>query len=109
MGIFLAFALPLLGLSLAGARGVVPAPVGLLAIAGFFCCLAFAIILGYRSRRIAIEERQRGSATTMLVMMASMLGQEDDATLEKIAAKGGPAGDAASMLLQNRHSSKSEE
>jgi hypothetical protein len=38
----------------------------------------------------------------MLVMMASMLKEESDEVLERIAAQEGPAGDAASMTLQKR-------
>jgi hypothetical protein len=96
------FAFIFISLSLAGARGVLPREIGVLSIAGFFFCLVCAILLGYLSRKAAIQGRELTSATTMLVLMAGMLKDEDDATLEKIAAKGGPAGDAASMILQRR-------
>ena len=110
MWLFVILAILLLVLGLAGARGLIPETVGLVSVAGFFSCLLCAILLGYQSRQAALRDRQHHSASSMLVMMAGMLKEEDDETLERIAAKGGPAGDAASMLLQNRRSRvKSEE
>jgi hypothetical protein len=96
------FAFIFVSLSLAGARGVLSREIGVLSIAGFFFSLACAILLGYLSRKAAIQGRELASATTMLVLMAGMLKDEDDATLERIAARGGPAGNAASMILQRR-------
>jgi hypothetical protein len=92
----------LLVVALAGGLRIVPPTVGLISLVGFFFCVGCALLLGYQSRRVAMEDRQRGAAGTMLVLMAGMLKNEDDETLEKIAARGGPAGDAASMLLLNR-------
>jgi hypothetical protein len=76
--------------------------VGLLSLAGFFFCLVCLILLGYQSRKAALESRAGHAATSMLVMMASMLKEESDEVLERIAAQEGPAGDAASMILQKR-------
>jgi hypothetical protein len=42
----------------------------------------------------------------MLIIMAGMLKDESDETLQRIAEKGGPAGDAASMILQNRRETR---
>lgn len=102
MWFFVIFGLALIGLGLAGARGMVPPQVGILSLGGFFLCLVCAILLGYKSRQVVLENRSVNSATSMLVMMAGMLKEEEDATLERIAGKGGPAGEAASMILQNR-------
>lgn len=102
MWFFVLLGIGLLAMSLAGARQIVPPEVGLISLAGFFLCLVCAILLGYQSRKAAMEDRAGHAATSMLVMMASMLKEESEETLERIAAQGGPAGDAASMLLQKR-------
>jgi hypothetical protein len=38
----------------------------------------------------------------MIVVIAAQLGKQNDATLERVAAKGGPAGEAARMILKGR-------
>ena len=102
MWVLLVLGLPLLGLAIAGLNRRVGPAVGMLGIAGFFACILSALLFGLRARRVAMEYRARNATGDMLVMMAGMLNREDDATLERIAAKGGPAGDAAALLLQNR-------
>lgn len=92
-------------LALAGARRIVAPEIGLLGLGGFFSCLVCAILLGYQSRRSALSKRSAYADTSMLVMMAGMLKNESDETLQRIADQGGPAGDAASMLLQQRRES----
>lgn len=106
MWVFLVLGLPLLALAAAGLKRLVAPAVGALGITGFFACILMALLFGLRARRATLEDRARTAASTMLVMMAGMLKQQDDATLESIAAKGGPAGDAAAMLLQNRKAPK---
>jgi hypothetical protein len=76
--------------------------VGLLAVGAFFFCLACAILLGYQSRRATLANRADNARTGMLVLMAGMLKDESEATLQRIAEKGGPAGEAASLLLEQR-------
>ena len=105
MWLFIVLAAALLILGFAGARGIVSHQVGLLSTGGFFFALACAILFGYRSRRVMLEDRERGSATTMLVMMAGMLKDQDDTALERIARAGGPAGEAAALLLERRRKS----
>jgi hypothetical protein len=102
MWLFVILGLAFLVLALAGGLQVVPAPIGLLGLGGFFFSLVCTIVLGYQSRQVALEEKSKSGATTMLVMMAGMLKEEDDETLQRIVDKGGPAGDAASMILQKR-------
>ena len=104
--VFLVLGLPLLGLAAGGLKRLVPTAVGVLGITGFFACILMALLFGLRARRIALEDRARNAAGSMLVMMAGMLNRQDDATLENLAAKGGPAGEAAALLLQNRKSRK---
>jgi hypothetical protein len=102
MWLFVIFGLAFAVLGLAGARGTLSPQVGILSLGGFSFCLICAILLGLRSRQAALEGRNLHSATSMLVLMASMLKDQDDKTLERIASKGGPAGDAAQMLLERR-------
>lgn len=102
MWLFALLGLAFLGAALAGARRLLPPTIGLLSLGGFFFCLACTILLGYQSRKSTLENRTGYAATSMMIMMASMLKEESDETLERIAEKGGPAGDAASLLLQKR-------
>lgn len=102
MWVFLVLGLPLIALALAGLKRLVPPAVGALGITGFFACIFVALLFGLRARRAALEDRERTAASGLLVMMAGMLKHQDDATLESIATKGGPAGDAAALLLQRR-------
>jgi hypothetical protein len=67
---------------------------GLLLLAGFLG------VRGARTRRQAQEARARHAARLLLV---AELGKHDDTTLERIARSGGPAADAAMMILQGRH------
>ncbi|MEO8200361.1 MAG: hypothetical protein ABI679_07570 [Gemmatimonadota bacterium] len=102
MWIFLVLCIPFLALALAGARRLVNQDLGIFSMAVFFICLAGAVLMGYQSRRLALDDRQRTAKGSMLVIMASMLKEEDSVTLEKIVAKGGPAGEAAALILRNR-------
>jgi Na+/proline symporter len=106
MWVLLVLGLALLALALAGLKRVVPPAVGALGITGFFACILMALLFGLRARRATMEDRTRTAATGLLVMMAGMLKQQDDATLESIAAKGGPAGAAAALLLEKRKAGK---
>jgi hypothetical protein len=102
MWLFVLLGLAFAVFGLAGALRVLPPEIGLLSLGGFFFALVCAVLLGYKSRQAAMEDRSRGSATSMLVMMAGMLKDETDETLERIAARGGPAGDAARLILEKR-------
>jgi len=102
--VFLAISVPLLALAVVGLRGLVPRSVGLVSTAGFLCCLGLAALFGLTARRKTLENRERGSAGSMLLIMAGMLKQQDDATLERIAASHGPAAEAAALLLKTRRS-----
>jgi hypothetical protein len=104
---FVGLAVPLLALAFLGLKGTVPQFIGVAALTGFFTCLLLALFFGLRVRRLAMEERDRVAGSTMLVLMAGMLKDQDDATLERIADKEGPAGEAAWMLLERRRSDRS--
>lgn len=70
---------------------------------GLFVASALtAMWLGLKAHKKALEDRDRESGTAMILAIAVQLGKQDDASLEKIKAKGGPAGEAAGMILQGR-------
>lgn len=102
MWLVILFGLLLVGVAAAGLRGLVVPAVGFLSLTGFFTCVLMAGLFGFKARRLAMEEHQRKTASSMLVIVAGMLNHEDDVTLQRIATQGGPAGDAAAMLLENR-------
>ena len=66
------------------------------------CCLATAVWMGWRGHRQALADRERVGRTTMIMAIAAQLGRQDDAALERLAAKGGPAAEAAALLLAGR-------
>jgi hypothetical protein len=57
---------------------------------------------GLRTRRQALADRDKESGNAIFLAIAAQLGQQDDATLERIQAKGGPAGEAAKLILTER-------
>ena len=68
----------------------------------FFVCLAAGAWFGWRRAvliRAAQEQQSRGDAILLLV---AELGRHEDTTLERIARQGGPAGEAAAMVIQGR-------
>lgn len=67
-------------------------------------CAVFisAIWAGLRHRQQVLAAREKAGGGVMIVAIAAQLGRQDDATLERIRAKGGPAGEAASMILTER-------
>lgn len=89
--------------ALAGARGLVRPATGMLFAVAFLLTLCAAALVGYQGRRRMQDNRDRLSDTTALVIIAASLKDTDDVTLRGIAAKGGPAGRAAALLLQQRH------
>lgn len=58
---------------------------------------------GWRGHRIALEERERASRSGMVIAIAAQLARQDDATLAGIAGRGGPAAEAAAMVLAGRN------
>ena len=57
---------------------------------------------GWRGHQIALEERERASRSGMVIAIATQLARQDDATLQGIVGRGGPAGEAAAMVLAGR-------
>jgi hypothetical protein len=55
-----------------------------------------------QNQRKARQQREVENYGSMLVIIAAQLKDQDDAVLERIVAKGGPAGEAATMVLEGR-------
>jgi len=87
---------------LAGVKGWLPAAIGL----GFrplaLAAAILAVWLGTRAHRRALADRELESGRAIIVAIAAQLGKQPDETLERIRTKGGPAGEAAGMILQGR-------
>jgi len=64
------------------------------ALSAFWC--------GARGHRRAIADREAASDRAMVIAMAVALGRQGDATLERMAAEGGPAAEAATLILRGR-------
>ena len=61
-----------------------------------------AFFFGLRAHRRALTDQEMSSERTMIVLLAAELGNKDDETLESITRRGGPAADAASLILKGR-------
>ena len=85
-----------------GARQVVPLALGVAGGFFFFTCVLLGALMGLQTRRQLQEQRERESYGAMLVMIAAQVRDQDDSVLERIVAKGGPAGEAAAMVLKGR-------
>lgn len=68
----------------------------------FIAMMMSAVWSGLRHRQEILAEREKASGGVMIVAIAAQLGRQDDETLERIRAKGGPAGEAAAMILRER-------
>ena len=91
-----------LAMAAAGARGLVPRELGLIAGGMGVLALALAAWVGVQVRRQALADREQEGRRAMIVTLTATLGQQDDATLERIAAGRGAPADVARMLLEAR-------
>lgn len=85
-----------------GIRGGLPPATGAIAAVSFLFCIIVAGWLGLKGARRAREDREMQSRRDMIVLLAVQLGKQDDETLERVAGKGGSAGEAARLILQGR-------
>ena len=89
-------------LGVAGVRGRVA---GSLATPGFAVGIGAMLLAAWfglrvRARTLADREREAGSALT--VLLAAQLRDRDEATLLEMVRKGGPAAEAAQLILDGR-------
>ena len=86
----------------AGVKGAVPRLAGLIGLSLGVAATVVAFFFGLRAHRRALTDQEMSSQRTMIVLLAAELGSKDDATLESIKRRGGPAGDAAALILEGR-------
>ncbi len=85
-----------------GSKGALSKEMGVtLALLGLVCFLTGAWY-GWRGAKVRIEEREKKADALGLVMLAAVLKDKSEAELEVAVAKGGPAGEAAAMVLERR-------
>jgi hypothetical protein len=97
-----ALGLPGLFAAFLGAQRIIPLPLGIAGGFTFLTCALLGALVGLQARRQMQLQRDRENYSTMLIILANQLRVQDDAVLQRIAGKGGPAGEAAEMVLQGR-------
>ena len=96
------FAVVALALAVAGAREMIPVVLGIAGGVLFAISILLAGLLGLKMHRQALADREIAARRSMIVMLAATLGKQDDSALERIKAQGGPAGEAAGLILEER-------
>lgn len=91
-----------LAIAVAGARGIVPVAIGIAGGILFAISILLAGVLGLKMHRQALADREMAARRAMIVMLAATLGEQDDTALERITVQGGPAGEAAALILEGR-------
>lgn len=102
MWLILAVSLLPLAVVIAGIRGSAPREMVLGAIPTLFAGLSYAGWMGWRAHQQVLADREEAGSQAMILVIAAQLKGQDQATLERIAAKQGPAGQAAAWILQAR-------
>ena len=102
MWVLLAVTIVLLLIGFGGAKGWVPVNVGISALLLSFATTIGAGWLGAKAHRQAITDREKQSHGSMIVAIAAQLKEQDDESLRKMQARGGPAGEAAALILLGR-------
>jgi len=97
-----ALGLPGLFAAFLGAQRIIPLPLGIAGGFTFLTCALLGALVGLQARRQMQLQRDRENYSTMLIILANQLRIQDEAVLQRIAGKGGPAGEAAEMVLQGR-------
>ena len=97
-----ALGLPGLFAAFLGALRIIPLPLGAAGGFTFLTCALLGAFVGLQARRQMQLQRDRESYSTMLIIIANQLRVQDDVVLQRIAGRGGPAGEAAEMVLKGR-------
>jgi hypothetical protein len=91
-----------LGLASLAAQGIPPRAYGILGLGVGTATLLLSAWFGIRARQQALKDQEVAARRSMIVMLAAQLGSQDDETLAKIVLRGGPAAEAASLILKGR-------
>jgi hypothetical protein len=85
-----------------GSQGLFPPALGLsIGLLGVGCLFVGAWF-GMKGARVKLEERQKKADAIALITLAAFLKDKSEEELEKAIAKGGPAGEAAALVLERR-------
>lgn len=94
---------------LAAIKGWIPVELGG-PLTGLFVGSALGTLwMGTKAHKRALEDREKEGGRFMIVSIAAQLAKQDDESLERIRARGGPAGEAAGLILVGRAEKKSRE
>ena len=85
-----------------GARGHIPPAMGLLSGGIAVLCFLTGAWFGWKGAKIRIAERELKADAVALIMMAATLKDREEGELLKVIAKGGPAAEAAKLILERR-------
>ena len=88
--------------AVAALRGALPRELAIPALYFAFAASLAAAWCGWKGHRIAIDQRERASRSGMIVLIAAQLARQDETTLEAMVKRGGPAAEAAAMVLAGR-------
>lgn len=94
--------LPGLWLAIRGAQERVPLVLGIFGALVFLGANVMTAVLGLKTHRQSLADREMHSRRAMIVMMTATLGKETDESLETIRDRGGLSGEAAGMILKGR-------
>lgn len=94
--------LPGLVAAFLGARQIIPLALGVAGGFFFLACVLMGALIGVQNQRKARQQREVENYGSMLVIIAAQLKDQDDTVLERIVSKGGPAGEAATMVLEGK-------
>lgn len=102
MWLLTALAVIAYAVGVAGVRGTVPRLAGLVGFSFGVATTVVAAFFGLQAHRRALADQELSSRRSMIVLLAAQLGNKDDQSLESIAGRGGPAADAAQLILKGR-------
>jgi hypothetical protein len=102
MWLLAAVAVVAYAVGVAGVRGAVPRMVGVIALSLGVATTATAFFFGLRAHSRALADQEIAGRRSMIVLLAAQLGEKDDAALTAITARGGPAAEAAQLILDGR-------
>jgi hypothetical protein len=91
-----------LAVAIAGFKEWVPREFTYFGLALFLCCLVVIALIGWRTRTDMLALRDEAARGQMIVMLAARLRDEDAGMLEQMSRRGGPAGEAAALILRGR-------
>jgi hypothetical protein len=83
-------------------RGGIAPSLGTLGFATGVGALVLAAWFGLQVRARTLADREREASGTLTVLLAAQLRDRDEATLEQMVRRGGPAGEAARLILEGR-------